>query len=267
MKKILFLLLLFFSSSLLALDVPKLDSRVIDTASLLSKSEEAKLEKELKKIEDSTSNQIVLLTIKSLEGDSLEEYSIKVVEKWKLGQKDKDNGILILVVKDSRDIRIEVGYGLEGALPDSLAGSIIRHEFTPLMKEGKFFEAFSKGIENIHKAIQGEYEATTNNEALVLIIFFVLLLIAAFLATEVHRIVAGVFGGISAPLVWMFLVSEKIEVLTVVAIIGAIVAAFADLVLEKLAKGGSSSSSSGGSSSSYRGGDGGFGGGGASGKW
>ena len=109
----------------LGTEVPYLSGRVNDVAGVLSNSTHAELESLLKAHEDSTSNQVVVLIVPGLEGESLEGYSIKVAETWKLGRRGKDNGVLLLVARDDRKVRIEVGRGLEGDLTDQLCGMII----------------------------------------------------------------------------------------------------------------------------------------------
>jgi uncharacterized protein len=105
----------------------------------------------------STSNQVVVLTITSLENESIEEYSIRVVDTWKLGQKGKDNGGLLLVAKDDRKVRIEVGRGLEGDLTDALCAQIIRREIVPNFKGGDYDRGVRAGVDAILAAIAGAY--------------------------------------------------------------------------------------------------------------
>ncbi len=140
-------------------EVPYLSGRVNDYAGVLSPVTITDLQKLLKAEEDSTSNQIVILTITSLEGESLEEYSYKVASTWKLGQRGKNNGVLLLVARDDRKVRIEVGTGLEGALPDITCGQIIRKEMVPRFKEGDFDGGVESGVRAIIAAAAGEYSA------------------------------------------------------------------------------------------------------------
>ncbi|HOI17350.1 MAG TPA: TPM domain-containing protein, partial [Geobacteraceae bacterium] len=153
------LLLLFLPSPGAALDVPPLRAHVNDTAGMLSSAAEQKLEQELTAFEKSDSTQIAVLTIPSLEGESLEDYSIKVAEAWKIGQKGKDNGAILLIAKQERKIRIEVGRGLEGKLTDLLSGRIIRGEIAPRFKAGDFDGGVSAGVGAIMAAVKGEYTA------------------------------------------------------------------------------------------------------------
>ncbi|MBX2968886.1 MAG: TPM domain-containing protein [Cyclobacteriaceae bacterium] len=133
--------------------------RVHDEAKILSSSKVHQLEAQLKQHEDSTSNQIAILIIPSLDGEVLEEYSLKVAEKWQLGKKGKDNGVLLFIAVNDRKMRIEVGYGLEGALPDITCNQIIRNEIAPEFRRNDFDAGVQAGIDAITSAIAGEYVA------------------------------------------------------------------------------------------------------------
>lgn len=168
MKKLLLAAFIFFSFYLMAQpEIPELwGMRVHDEAGLLSVQMREQLEAALKQYEDSTSNQIAVLIIPSLQGAVLEDYSLRVAEKWKLGQADKDNGVLLLIAVEDRKMRIEVGYGLEGVLPDVICNRIIRNEIAPRFRRGEFNEGVWAGIMAITQAIGGEYvagEDTTPN--------------------------------------------------------------------------------------------------------
>ncbi len=147
-----------------ALDVPFLAGRVNDTAGMLSAKTVQQLERELAAFEKETSNQVAVLTIPSLEGEAIEEYAIKVVETWKLGRKDKDNGVLLLISRDDRKMRIEVGDGLEGDLTDALSSIIIRREITPRFRDGDFDGGVRAGVEAIMNVIRGSYTAAESDE-------------------------------------------------------------------------------------------------------
>jgi uncharacterized protein len=131
---------------------------VHDEAHVLTQPAIDKLEQELIAYQDSTSNEIAILIIPSLEGDALEDYSLRVVEKWKLGKKEKDNGVLLLIVVDEHKIRIETGYGLEGVLTDAKASRIIRNEIAPHFRQNQYDEGVTAGVNAIVKAIGGEYK-------------------------------------------------------------------------------------------------------------
>lgn len=154
--------LLFFFAPLICvgqLGIPEQAGRwVHDEANILSESAEASLEAMIRANRDSTSNQIGVLTIRSLQGEILEEYSMKVVEKWVPGQKEKDNGVLLLIVVDDREMRIEVGDGLEGVLTDALSSRINRNEIAPFFRQGDYDSGVKAGVVAIINAIKGEYK-------------------------------------------------------------------------------------------------------------
>ena len=154
-------LCLLFCIPALGLTVPERpEGRVTDRTGTLSRDQIQALEKKLSAFEKETTNQIAVLLIPSLEGGSLEDYSIRLAEKWKIGQQGRNNGVILLVVKNDRKLRIEVGYGLEGALPDALSGTIIRNEIAPRFKEGQFYQGIEAGINSIIAATKGEYKAS-----------------------------------------------------------------------------------------------------------
>ncbi len=140
--------------------VPELwNTRVHDDAKVLKHETIDHLEKQLAHYEDSTSNQIAILIISSLEGEAIEQYSIRVAEVWNLGQKDKDNGVLLLIAIDDHKMRIEVGHGLEGVLTDALSSRIIRNEMAPDFRRGDYDAGVIAAITAITHAIAGEYKA------------------------------------------------------------------------------------------------------------
>jgi uncharacterized protein len=137
--------------------VPPLTGRVVDRADLLTPETERELEALLAEHEAATGNQVAVLTIPSLDGEDLEAYSLRVARAWELGTAEFDNGVLILIAYRDRKIRIEVGYGLEGALPDVTAARIIRHEMTPRFREGDFDAGVLAGARAVVGAIEGTY--------------------------------------------------------------------------------------------------------------
>ncbi len=156
----LLILLLLLALPALAREVPSAHGYVNDTAGLLSQTTALKLEQFLRDFEKSDSTQIVLLTIDSLEGDALEAYALRVLQNWGVGQKEKDNGALLLIAKAERKVRIEVGYGLEGRLTDLLTGRIIDNEITPRLKQGDFDGGIVAGLVGMAEAVRGEYQGT-----------------------------------------------------------------------------------------------------------
>ena len=130
----------------LAADVPYLSGRIVDNAEILGAETKRKLTEQLKAHEAETTNQIAVLTVRSLEGESVESYAEQVFNTWKLGRKGKDNGVLVLVAPTERRMRIEVGYGLEGTLTDVAASRIVRNVMTPRFKAGDFDAGVSEGV-------------------------------------------------------------------------------------------------------------------------
>jgi len=154
------LLLVLLISPVAALDIPRADGYVNDTAGLLSQGTKLKLEQFLREFEKSDSTQIVVLTLPTLESEVLEDYSLRVLESWAIGQKDKDNGALLLVAKAEKKIRIEVGHGLEGRLTDLLSGRIIDNVISPRFQQGDFDGGIVSGVVGIAEAVRGEYTGT-----------------------------------------------------------------------------------------------------------
>lgn len=143
----------------MALEVPALTDRVMDTADMLEPETEAWLRDYLAELERTDSTQVAVLTIPSLEGESLEEYSVRVAQEWGLGRADFDNGALVLLSRDDRAVRIEVGYGLEGELTDLLAGRIVDTEMIPHFAAGDIDGGVMAGVTAIAEAVRGQYEA------------------------------------------------------------------------------------------------------------
>jgi uncharacterized protein len=184
--------------------VPELTGRVVDTADLLSPATESTILNLLAAHEDSTSNQVAVLTIPSLDGAVLEEYATTVFRSWALGQADRDNGVLLLISRDDRQIRIEVGYGLEGSLTDATAGSIIRNEMTPRFRDGDFDGGTLGAVTAILGALDGTYVAEESPDrmplpmallmSLVFLAFPLGLAVANLTASFVQRYVGVVFS-------------------------------------------------------------------------
>jgi len=132
---------------------------VNDFAGVLSSAEAQQLEQQLVAYDDSTSNQIAVVLVKTLDDYPIEEYATKLFRAWGVGNKKTNNGIVILAAIDDRKIRIEVGYGLEGAIPDITAGHIIQNDLSPNFRSGDYYEGLSKAANSIIKAAAGEYKA------------------------------------------------------------------------------------------------------------
>jgi len=297
-----FILLCHVSISAQSIDVPFLTGRIKDTAGMLSLQTVTELEALLKAHEDSTSNQVAVLTILSLGGADLEDYSMKVAETWKLGQADKDNGVLLLIVRDDRLVRIEVGSGLEGDLPDITCGHIIRNQIVPRFKDGDYNGGIRAGVESILAAISGAYvaEGETNGQQVSdffpRLIFFSLFLLVVGVFTMAATFTSGFAGWFLYLFLmpfWIAFPSASFGIVAGSTLFGIYALGIGAMkiwlskskkgqeMLKKFSKkwpagsggslrrGGSSSgwSSGGSSGGGFSGGGGSFSGGGASGRW
>lgn len=137
---------------------------VTDKTGTLTATQLKSLESKLAAFEKETSNQLVVWMEPSLDGNSVEDRSYELAEQNGIGQKGKNNGVLLYIAKDDRKLRIEVGYGLEGALTDALSSQIIRKEITPQFKKGNFFEGINAGVDAIIQATKGEYTADKDSD-------------------------------------------------------------------------------------------------------
>lgn len=159
LRPLVFVLFLFtLATSTLALEIPQRTDRYVnDYAGILSSSERERLERSLAEFDRQTSDQIVIVTLPSLEGLSAEEVTLRIAEAWQPGVKGRDNGIVVGIFPNDRQARIEVGYGLEGAIPDALAATILRREMIPHFRRGEWFAGLVAGIEALQRAATGEY--------------------------------------------------------------------------------------------------------------
>lgn len=216
--------------------IPELTGPINDLANAIPDEQEGRMRTFLLEQEKKTTNQIVVLTVKSIGNDTIESYAEKVFSKWQLGEKKRDNGVLILAAIDDRKVRIEVGYGLEGPLPDILCDKIIRQEMKPHFEQSHFGDGILAAITAVDKATRGEYQAKPEG-------------LETLSKTTI--------------IIWVIVIVVVIIVVVVIVVAvedrhGNIIGSFFDSI----------STSSGGSSSSwYTGGGGGSGGGGASGSW
>ncbi|OJF76620.1 MAG: hypothetical protein BKP49_06345 [Treponema sp. CETP13] len=175
--------------------VPTQTAWVMDTAQVMSETERAQLEQYLVNLDTQTGIQIAVYTVNSLEGYSLEDYSMAVAENWQLGQKNADNGVLVFVAMNERKIRIEVGYGLESSLTDAKSGLIIRKVIAPYFQDGQYSAGIIAGVQTIANVVVGENAGYVDTElatsvpetesaapssgfsAIVLILFLILMLV------------------------------------------------------------------------------------------
>lgn len=136
--------------------VPPLESRITDQTGTLTAAEQSELEQKLAAFEQRKGAQVALLMVRTTQPESIEQYSIRVVEAWKLGREKPDDGVLLLVAKEDRKLRIEVGYGLEGALTDATASRIINETIKPLFRQNDYFGGIGAGLQQIQDVIDGE---------------------------------------------------------------------------------------------------------------
>jgi uncharacterized protein len=289
-RKILALIVLLFSVSLSMADVaiPPLVSHVTDLTGTLSANETAQLEHKLREFETRKGSQIAVLIVPTTHPETIEQYSIRVVEAWKLGRKGVDDGILLLIAKQDRTLRIEVGYGLEGVLPDAVAKRITEEIIIPELKRGNFAGAIDAGIERIARVIEGEplpppqtrhargdssgvADVFLNN---IIFVFIVLIIIARILQSFMGRFIGATLTSAAAGFIGWLIFSSIL-----MGIVAAIFAFF--ISLSGSPGGGISRGGRGGwpggfggmggrggfGGGGFRGGGGGFGGGGASGRW
>jgi uncharacterized protein len=263
--------------------VPELTTRVTDLTQTLSQDQQAQLEQKLAAFEAKKGSQIALLIVPTTQPEDIAQYSLRVVEKWKIGREKSDDGVLLLIAKDDRKLRIEVGYGLEGAIPDLYAKRIISEVIGPKFKQGDFYGGLDSGLDKIIGLVDGEAlpapaEQTANGGDIPLgILFFIGVFGAAILPTLFGRFFgstanAGLVGGAAALLG---------AGLPMVGIFGLVAFAFA--MFNAFESGGSGARGRNGGGGYYGGGSGGgwssggggwsgggggdFGGGGASGDW
>lgn len=265
------------------LAVPPLKARVTDLTGTLSAQQRSTLEQTLQAFETSKGSQIAVLLVPSTEPEAIEQYALRVVEAWKLGRKGVDDGALLLIAKNDRTMRIEVGYGLEGALNDATAKRIIAEVITPYFKNGDFFGGIQAGTQAMMKVIQGEplpapsparrasEDAQGSLFSLVPIVFFLAFIIGNILRGIVGRFPAALgSAGISTAIVW--LVMGTLFGALAFGFIIFIILLFSGL---NAGRGGYYSGGGfgggfgrgGGFGGGFGGGGGGFGGGGASGRW
>lgn len=147
----------FSITSQAAISFPKLTGQVVDGAGLLSNHAEKKLAQQLAAHDNATSNQVVVVTLKDLQGYSIEEYGYQLGREWGIGQKGKDNGVLLIIAKAERKVRIEVGYGLEGTLTDAISANIIHSVIRPAFKKRQFEQGINAGVSAIIEALGGQY--------------------------------------------------------------------------------------------------------------
>ncbi|MGV7215955.1 TPM domain-containing protein [Bradyrhizobium sp. UFLA05-112] len=289
-----FLLALLFSWAFAAVAdvaVPQLTGRVVDQTGTLSSGDVATLTSRLRDYENRKGSQIAVLIVPTTQPETIEQYSIRVADAWKIGRKKIDDGAILLVAKNDRHLRIEVGYGLEGALTDVTSRRIIDEVITPKFRSGDFAGGISDGVDRMMRVIDGEplpapqrstsFASDLNDLGPVApFALFASLFVGGILRTIFGRLLGSVAtGGVLAAVAWFMIGSVALAI--GVGAIAFILAFIADLAPtsgpgRRYSRGGSwSGGSSGGGwssgsssdSGSFSGGGGSFGGGGASGSW
>jgi uncharacterized protein len=267
--------------------IPKLDARVTDLTGTLTAEQQSALEDKLAAFEARKGTQIVVLIVPTTHPEEIEQYSIRVVEQWKIGRAHVDDGVMLIVAKNDRRVRIEVGYGLEGALPDAIANRIITETIRPLFAQNDFYGGINAGVDQIELVVAGEalpapdrtWHGGGSRRGIGSLLPF--LFIAIFIGSSALRAILGrpagaiVTGGITGVIVWLF------GGFIVAAVIASVVA-FLFALLSGMGGGlarpggfggwgggmiGGGLGGMGGGGGGFSGGGGGFGGGGASGGW
>ena len=285
---VLSIVIIVVSSNAHALDVPKLQGYINDYADMISPSAKAELEQELKVFEQTDSTQVVILTIPTLEQEVIEDFGIKVGDAWKIGQNNKDNGIIFIVAKQERKMRIEVGRGLEGRLTDLMAGRIIDLVVKPRFKRGDYDGGFIAAVSSMIDATRGEFKTDDNhdnqshNSSSYFMTFLIFGFIAILVAGTISRIAGGVAGAISLPaLVHFTLFPLTLGLFIILGLFGSILGFLLPFLFSSSGygrgrsgvmsgrgfSGGGFSGGMGSFGGGFSGGGGGFGGGGASGNW
>ena len=270
--------------------VPPLVGRLVDQTATLSSADVASLQQTLKDFEARKGSQIAVLIVPTTAPETIEQYSLRVAEAWKIGRKKIDDGAIVVVAKDDRKLRIEVGYGLEGALTDVTSKRIIDEVITPKFRSGDFAGGISAGVDRIIRVIDGEKlpapeprqqpssDWLSHIDLLNPFTLFAVFIVGSILRATLGRLIGAVAtGGVVGLLAW--LIAGSLVASIVAAFIAFVVTMFAETPTSSSGHGGGrgwsggygGGSYSGGSSSSGSsdsgGGGGSFGGGGASGSW
>ena len=267
------LICLLWAGSLAAeVPVPELRSRVTDLTSTLDASQRQMLEAKLEAFELEKGSQLAVLLVSSTQPETIEQYSIRVVDAWKLGRARQDDGVLVLVAKDDRSLRIEVGHGLEGAIPDAISKRIIEEVMLPQFRDGDFYGGIDAGVDRILDLIRGEAlpepapRAERAGPSFESDWIGLLLAGVMFIGQVLRRMLGRLMGAGLAGLIVFALAMLILGTLGIALVMG--IAAFI-LSFVGFSGGGWSSGRAGGGSGGggFRGGGGSFGGGGASGRW
>jgi uncharacterized protein len=246
----LFLLAFFFILPALALDFPALTGRVVDEANVLDAATRAALTDKLAALEAKTTDQLVVVTLKSLQGTSIEDFGYQLGRHWQIGQKDKNNGGLLIVVPNERQVRIEVGYGLEGDLTDAVSRLIIENGIIPRFRANDVPGGITRGVDDIISVLTGDAEEWKQRAAKR----------PDTVSTAPSTQRDPVWPGIVIVLV-------VVSVIVLCLVWGGALCQAIFQIIYLIAMSGGGGGRGGGSSGGFSGGGGSFGGGGASGRW
>jgi uncharacterized protein len=252
--------------------VPPLEKRVTDLTGTLTPDQQSTLDARLAAFEQQKGSQIAILIVPTTQPEDIAQYSIRVVDTWKLGRKGVDDGALVLLAKDDRALRIEVGYGLEGSVPDAIARRIADEVMIPRFREGDFNGGFSAGVDRLIGVIEGEPLPQPQNRQPTgggLEQYFAVLLFAAIMVGGILRAVLGRFlgatvnAGVVGGAVW--LLGGGLMFVVMLSFMAFMIALGGGRGFHGgMGRGGFGGGSGGGG---FSGGGGGFGGGGATGRW
>jgi uncharacterized protein len=261
--------------------VPALAARVTDLTGTLTAGQQAELEQKLAAFEQRKGSQIALLIVPTTAPEAIEQYSIRVVDTWKLGRAKPDDGVLLLVALQDRALRIEVGYGLEGALSDAIANRIIDDTIKPLFRQGDIYGGVSAGLQQIMTVAEGEQLPPPDRQwrrpidrlpGLLPFLFFGVLILRAIMSAIFGRTLGAVAtGGVTGAVVWF--VSSMLGIAIGAGVVALLISLFAGFATNGRSLGRSPWGGMGGwggggfGGGGFGGGGGGFGGGGASGRW
>ncbi|HRK78147.1 MAG TPA: TPM domain-containing protein [Thiobacillus sp.] len=266
-----FLLLLFALSAWAQVAVPDLSRRVTDLSGTLSAGQMAALDDKLAAFETHKGSQIALLIVPTTQPEDIAQFSMRVAEQWKIGRAKVDDGVILIVAKDDRKLRLEVGYGLEGAIPDAIAKRVIAETITPYFKAGDYYGGIDAGVQQLMRLIEGEpLPAPSASKKGADDSPFIMLIVGGIVAGWLLSMLMSrpAAGGIAA--LGSGVVGAMLLGLTPVLLFIAVFV-FAGVATGFRHGGGWSSGGGGGfggrGGGSWGGGGGGFGGGGASGSW
>jgi uncharacterized protein len=258
--------------------VPQLTARVTDLTGTLTKEQTASLEQMLQSFEARKGSQIALLMVPATEPEAIEQYALRVAERWKIGRKNVDDGAILVVAKNDRALRIEVGYGLEGALNDATANRIIREAIVPRFREGDFYGGINAGVDRMIRVIDGEPLPEPASPApqagggfgqSLPILLILAMVVGGLLRRMLGRTVgSAAAGGAVGAVAWLLVGAVSIAVMAgILAFIVTLVGGGAGRRYYGGFPGGFGGGGGLGRGGGFRGGGGSFGGGGASGRW